>query len=294
MAASVYLPPALLRRLERFALVSRKRIASPVKGERRSIQRGTSMNFVDYRQYVPGDDVTQIDWNVYGRLDNLVVKLFEDEQNFIAHVLVDNSKSMDWGEPNKLSLALRLGSALAYMGLSNFDRVRCATFSDAVGTTFGPAHSPRDAHALFAYFSSVVPAGGTNLEASLKAYALQNRQPGLAIVITDLLSHSNFEAGIRALLQRRFEVVLLHVLAPAEVHPPIGGDLKLIDRETGRFVDVTLNQRAINLYRERYARWTAAIESFCSRHDVLYERIESSEELDRLLFFNLRKRGLVA
>jgi uncharacterized protein (DUF58 family) len=289
-----YLEPALLRRLERLGLMSRRRVLHQIKGERRSVQRGSSLNFVDYRQYVPGDDVNQIDWNVYGRLDNLVVKLFEDEQNVVVHLLVDNSKSMDWGTPNKLQLSLQLAGALGYIGLSNFDRVQCATFSDSVGASFGPARSQREAHNLFAYLSAIKAAGETNFEAALKSYAMQLRRPGLAIVISDLLSHSSFEAGIKHLLGRHFEVVLLHVLAPAEVNPSIGGDLKLIDSETGRFVDVTLNQRAINLYQERYAAWTASIESFCARHGILYERIESSEPLERLLFHNFRKKGLVA
>lgn len=289
-----FLEPALLRRLERLALVSRKRVANQVKGERRSVQRGSSMNFVDYREYTPGDDITQIDWNVYGRLDHLVVKLFEDEQNVTVHLLVDNSKSMDWGEPNKLRLALQLAGCLGYVGLSSFDRVQCATFSDTVGAGFGPAKSQREAHDLFAYLNAVRPAGTTNFEASLRAYALQNRRPGLAIVFTDLLSHSSFENGVKHLLERRYEVALVHILAPAEVNPSVGGDMKLIDRETGRFVDVTLNQRALNLYRERYQGWTSAIETFCSRHGMLYERVESSEPLDKLLFQNLRRRGLVA
>jgi uncharacterized protein (DUF58 family) len=289
-----FLDPVLLRRLERLGLISRKRVANQIKGERRSMQRGSSMNFVDYRPYVPGDDVSQIDWNVYGRLDNLVVKLFEDEQNVTIHMLIDNSKSMDWGEPNKLRLALQLAGGLGYVGLSNFDRVQCATFSDTVGASFGPARNQRDAHNLFAYLSDVKAAGETNFEASLRTYAMQNRRPGLAIVFTDLLSHSSFELGVRHLLERRYEVVLIHVLAPAEVNPAIGSDMKLVDRETGRFVDVTLNQRALNLYRDRYQGWTGAIESFCGRHRILYERIESSEPLDKLLFQTFRRRGLVA
>ena len=289
-----FLDPVLLRRLERLGLVSRKRVANQIKGERRSTQRGSSMNFVDYRQYVPGDDVSQIDWNVYGRLDSLVVKLFEDEQNVTVHLLVDNSKSMDWGEPNKLRMALQLAGSLGYIGLCNFDRVQCATFSDAVGTSFGPARSQREAHNLFAHLNDVEPAGETNFESALRAYALQHRRPGLAVVFTDLLSHSSFESGVRQLLERRYEVALVHILAPAEVHPAIGGDMKLVDRETGRFVDVTLNQRALNLYRDRYQSWTGAIEGFCSRHGILYERVESSEPLDKVLFQAFRRKGLVA
>jgi uncharacterized protein (DUF58 family) len=289
-----FLEPALLRRLERLGLVSRKRVANQVKGERRSIQRGSSMNFVDYREYVPGDDVNQIDWNVYGRLDHLVVKLFEDEQNVTVHLLIDNSKSMDWGEPNKLQLAIQLAGSLGYIGLSSFDRVQCATFSDTVGVSFGPAKSQREAHDLFAYLSDIKAAGETDFEASLRAYATENRRPGLAIILTDLLSHSSFEVGVRHLLERRYEVALIHILAPAEVHPSIGGDVKLIDRETGRFVDVTLNQRALNQYHERYQTWTKAIESFCGRHGIVYERVESDEPLDKLLFQSFRRRGLVA
>ncbi|HLG70023.1 MAG TPA: DUF58 domain-containing protein [Chloroflexota bacterium] len=289
-----FLDPALLRRLERLALVSRKRVAHQIKGERRSIQRGSSMNFVDYREYAPGDDIGQIDWNVYGRLDHLVVKLFEDEQNVTVHLLVDNSKSMDWGEPNKLRLALQLAGSLGYIGLSNFDRVQCATFSDTIGAGFGPAKGQREGHQMFDYLSRVEAAGQTDFEASLKAYALQNRRPGLAVIFTDLLSHSSFESGVKHLLERRYEVALVHILAPAEVNPGIGGDMKLIDRETGRFVDVTLNQRALNMYRERYNGWTSAIEGFCARHSILYEGIESSEPLDKLLFQTFRRKGLVA
>ncbi|MBV8083328.1 MAG: DUF58 domain-containing protein [Chloroflexi bacterium] len=289
-----FLEPTLLRRLERLDLLSRRRVSHAVKGERRSSQRGTSVNFVDYRQYVPGDDVNQIDWNVYGRLDTLVIKLFEDEQNVTVHILVDNSRSMDWGEPNKLHLALQLAGALGYVGLSNFDRVQCATFSDTVGASFGPARNQREAQNLFAYLGGIEARGETNFETSLRIYAAQNRRPGTAIIITDLLSHSSFENGIRYLLERRYDVVLLHLLAPAEVHPALGGDLKLIDRETGKYVDVTLNQRALSLYAERYTRWTNALEAFCGRHGILYERIESTEPVDRLIFQTFRKRGLVA
>ncbi len=289
-----FLEPVLLRRLERLGLVSRRRVANQIKGERRSVQRGSSMNFVDYREYVPGDDVGQLDWNVYGRLDHLVIKLYEDEQNVTVHLLVDNSNSMDWGEPNKLQLALQLAGSLGYVGLTNFDRVQCATFSDTLGATFGPARNQREAHNLFAYLNEVKAAGQTDFEASLRAYAMQNRRPGLIVIFTDLLSHSSFESGVKYLLERGYEIALIHVLAPAEVRPGIGGDLKLIDRETGRFVDVTLNQRALTLYRERYQGWTSAIEGFCGRHSIVYQRVESSEPVDKLLFQTFRKRGLVA
>ncbi len=289
-----YLNPTTLRKLERYSLSSRKRVSNFAKGQRRSAQKGSSINFVDYRQYVPGDDVSQLDWNVYGRLDNLVVKLFEDEQTVAIHLLVDNSKSMDWGEPNKLRMAGQLAASLGYVALSNFDKLTCTTFSDVTTGAFGPAANPREAYALFNFLDRVRGAGETDFNAVLKKYALQNRQPGIAIVISDLLSRQGFEEGLKHLMERRYEVVLLHVLAPTEVHPAIGGDMKLVDSETGNVVDITLNQRAVGLYRERYQRWTASIEKFTAKHGIVYERVESSMDLEGLLFGTFRRRGLLA
>ncbi|MHB8620666.1 MAG: DUF58 domain-containing protein, partial [Chloroflexota bacterium] len=281
--ASSYLDTVLLRKLGRLGLASRRPVSSTAKGERRSLRKGSSINFVDYRPYNPGDDVTQIDWNIYGRSDNLVVKLFEDEQTITTHLLVDNSRSMDWGEPNKLQIALHVAAALGYVALNSFDRLLCTTFSDSLTGSFGPAVNQRETYALFNFLAKVKSAGETDFEAVLRRYAMQNRQPGLAIILSDLLARDGFEKGLKYLLERRYDVVLLHVLAPAEIHPAIGGDVKLVDRETGRFVDITLNQRAVNLYRDRYASWTGHIEKFCARQGVFYERIESSETLESLL-----------
>ncbi|MDE3074381.1 MAG: hypothetical protein KGJ86_03045, partial [Chloroflexota bacterium] len=187
-----------------------------------------------------------------------------------------------------------LAGSLGYVALNNFDKLTCATFSDAINSTYGPAVTPREAYGLFSFLEKVRATGRTDFDAVLRRYALQNRRPGMAIVISDLLSNRGFEAGLKSLLERRYEVVLLHVLAPGEVHPAIGGDLKLIDRETGSAVDVTLNQRAVNLYRERYQSWTGSIEKFCAKQGILYERIESSMDIDSLLFGSFRRRGLLA
>ena len=116
----------LLDRLERLAIVSRHRLMGHGKGDRRSIRRGTSIEFVDYRHYVHGDDPRQVDWNIYGRLGSLFVKMFEEEEVLTVHLLVDGSASMDWGTPNKSAVAKQLAAALGYVGFSGSSRIQAA------------------------------------------------------------------------------------------------------------------------------------------------------------------------
>jgi uncharacterized protein (DUF58 family) len=282
---------AFLERLERLSLVSRRRVAGYGKGDRRSIRKGTSIEFVDYRHYTPGDDPRSVDWNIYRRSGNLYVKQFEEEEILTAHVLVDVSRSMDWGTPSKLHFAARLAAALGYIVLAGSSRLVVTTLSGATATTFGPAWGRRSVAGLVDFLTKDRPHGETDLDAALDAYA-RRAEAGQAILISDLLT-PKFEQGIRRLLDRRHEVTILHVLAPEEVHPPMAGDLTLIDRETGDEVAITLSQEALDRYEERFRTWTRGVESFCSRHDVIYQRIQTGERLEVVLFDHLRRRGIL-
>lgn len=290
------LDPDLLRKLDPLSLANRRRLRADGKGERRSLRRGTSIEFMDYRQYSPGDDLRQVDWNAYGRLGSLHVKLFEEEEVLAVHLLVDASRSMDWGSPNKLELARKVAGALGYVTLGGFDRVEAAAVGPGGSTRVGPLHGNGGIATLFRFLGRVeaTPGAGAGLSAALRSYALQRRNGGMAIVISDLLSPDGCEDGIRALLQRRFEVTILHVLAPDEIAPSLGGDVRLVDRETGANVDITLNQRALELYRRRFEAWVGGIESLCRRHGVLYQRISTATPLEDVLFRDLRARGLLA
>src|SRR5581483_962709 len=142
------------------------------------------------------------------------------------------------------------------------------------------------------YLETAEGKGETDLDAAIRAYLVRAREPGLAILVSDLLT-PKFELGVRRLLDRHYEVVVLHVLAPEEVDPPMSGDLTLIDRETGAEVPITLNQEAVERYRRRFAEWTAGIESFCGRHQVIYQRLLTDERLEHVLFDTLRRRGVL-
>jgi len=291
MPEQTLLEGVFLERLERLALVTRRRVSGQGKGDRRSIRKGTSIEFVDYRHYTPGDDPRSVDWNIYRRSGNLYVKQFEEEEIVTAHVLVDVSRSMDWGSPSKLQFASRLAAAIGYIVLAGQSRLVVTTLSGTTATSFGPAWGRSSIAGLLEFLQRERPHGETDLDAALDSYARRSTS-GQALLISDLLT-PKFEQGIRRLLDRRFEVTVLHVLAPEEVHPPMSGDLTLIDRETGNEVAITLNQEALDRYEARFRSWTTALESFCSRHDVVYQRIQTGERLEVVLFDHLRRRGIL-
>src|SRR5438132_2179288 len=124
------LTPALLRRLEQFQLLAARRAKSSLKGERRSKARGQSVEFADYRNYVAGDDFRYLDWNLYGRLDRLFLKLYEEERELPVTVFLDASESMTFGEPRKFDFARQVAAAVGYVALCGFDRVSVVTFPD--------------------------------------------------------------------------------------------------------------------------------------------------------------------
>ncbi len=290
--AQAVLDTALLHRLDRLNLIVRRRLAGSAAGDRRSVHRGASLDFADYRAYVPGDQPERVDWNIYSRSGALFVKQFDDEELLTVHLLLDVSRSMDWGEPNKLDYARRLASALGYIALHGHTRLVASCLSEGLVSSFGPAWGRGQWARLQAFLNSTAAEEGTDLDRGLGAHAQAASTPGLAILISDLLT-PHWERGVKRLLARRYEIVILHVLAPQEVHPAVSGDLQLHDRETGERIDITLNQDALDRYQERYTGWCRHLESFATRYGMRYHRVETSEPLERLLFTSLRQRGVL-
>jgi uncharacterized protein (DUF58 family) len=288
------------RRLERLTLVSRRRLVSQGQGDRRSLRKGSSLEFADYRHYVEGDDPARVDWNIYSRTDTLFVRLYEEEEVLNVHVLIDCSRSMDWGEPSKLRYARRLAAALGYVALNAANRLYIWPLS-AISTSFGPSWGRGRAGPMLAFLDEVksnqaatplVEGRHTppDLEQSLNSFS--SRAAGLVVLVSDLLSPS-WERTLGKLASRSGEVVVLHTLAPQELRPTLGGDVRLIDRETGAAVSVTLNNDAIRLYGQRLDEWRRNVESFCARHGMAYVAVDTGQPIETLVFDVLRRRGVV-
>ena len=287
-----YFDETFLRRLDRLQIVTQRMHGAASQGGRRSRKRGTSVEFADYREYTHGDDLRQIDWNIYGRSDRLFVKLREDEESLTVHLLLDCSKSMDWGRHNKLVYAKRLASALGYAALAGQDRVAAAGFSERLLAPLPALRSKGQAGRLFGFLSTLQPGGQTDLKAALRAYAAMHRRSGMAVLISDLLNPGGLE-GLTALLDRGFEAVLIHTLDPVETDPEEEGEVELVDRETGQTLRVSLDQATVDAYKRRLADWVAEIESFCAKRAVRYHTASTAVSLEDLIFRQLRARRIV-
>jgi uncharacterized protein (DUF58 family) len=282
-----------LRRLDELSLVSRKVLQGRAKGERRTVRKGAGVEFVDYRPYAVGDDLRYVDWNIYSRLDRLLLKLFVEEEDLCLHLLVDGSASMGYGQPAKLAYALQVAAALGYIGLTNLERVALGLFSDSLTRMLRPRRGRGQILPLLEFLRGAEAGGATALNASLLAYALRSRVPGVAVVLTDLLDPGGYADGLKALLQRRFEVFLLHVVSEDELDPVLEGDLTLRDAEGGESRQVSVDRRALDAYRQRLQQHFAEAESFCARHRIDYLRTSTAVPFQELILRHLRRGGFL-
>lgn len=293
-----------LRRLDRLSLIVRKRRSGQLKGERRSTKRGTSVEFADYRDYVQGDDLRRVDWNIYARLERPFVKLFEEEEDLSVHILLDASASMDWsGEPgssadhNKWLYARRVAAALGYIALGSGDRLTITLLKErgngVLPDQFGPVRSKTQTLTLLRFLSAQQALGTTDLNRTLRTYALTAHRPGLTVLISDLFSPGGYQDGLGALLSQGHEGVLLHTLSPDEASPPLGGDLKLVDVETGHEQEVTIDAGMRELYGRRLQAWQDEINRWCGQRGAVYVPVTTDMPFDQLILFHLRQKGLV-
>ncbi len=282
-----------LAQLERLALYSRRAFRGRVKGERRSPRRGHSVEFCDYRGYGVGDDLRYVDWNIYARLDRLHVKLFVDEEDLCLHLLLDASASMGFGVPSKLQYGARLAAALGFIGLVNMERVGVGVLRERVDEGWPPTRGRTQVVSLFDFLGRAAAMGGTRINAGLQNYARRAREPGLAVVISDLLDPDGYEAGVRALLERRFDVHLIHVLTPEEMAPELTGDLRLVDSETGETRELSVDGGTLRAYRRRLVEFLERAETFARTQEIGYHRVSVDAPVEEVVLSQIRGRLLV-
>ena len=256
---------AFLRQLERLLLLMRSPVRGGLKGGRRSVKRGQSVEFADYRDYTLGDDLRQLDWNVYARLEKLFVKLFVEEEDVTVTLLVDASASMAAGVPAKLLFAKRAAAALGYIGLASEDRVAVTALSGRTARrrTALRGSGPR-LPAPGRPVGHRAADGPTDLLAAARHAAAQLHGRGVVILLSDLLDPSA-DRVIRELAATGSELIVLHILSPDELDPALEGDLRLVDSETGEGLDVTVDLATIDAYKARLAAWKAGFADLAAK-----------------------------
>lgn len=309
---SALLTPDLLRRLEQLQLLAARRSKSTARGERRSRARGQSVEFADHRNYVPGDDFRYLDWNLYGRLERLFLKLYEEERELPVRIFLDASESMAFGEPRKFDFARRVAAAIGYIALCGFDRVSVLPFpnaeQDAGNGALDAARDPagrapnaafaralrsvrgkRSASAFFQNLGGLQAGGVASLNESLRRGAIEARQTGVAVVLSDLLDPDGYEAGLTTLVGRGFQVNVVQILAPEELEPSTFGDLRLVDAERGDVREVTFGKYRLKAYQQTVQNFCARLQEYCRKRGIHYFLARSDMDLGELILKQLRR-----
>ncbi|HET9345599.1 MAG TPA: DUF58 domain-containing protein [Candidatus Limnocylindrales bacterium] len=284
---------AFLRQLERLLLLLRSPVRGGLKGGRRSVKRGQSVEFADYRDYALGDDLRQLDWNVFARLEKLFVKLFVEEEDVTITLLIDASASMASGTPEKLLFAKRAAAALGYIGLASEDRIAISVLGGRSSRRQVALRGSGRVFRLLQSLSGIQPAlGPTDLVAAARNAAAQLRGRGVVVLISDLLDPAA-DRVIRELAATRSELIVLHVLSPDELDPQLEGDLRLVDSETGDGIDITADLPTLDAYRQRLAAWKESFADLAARRRASYVDLASDTHLNELIFAELRRRRVL-
>ena len=285
---------SFLRKLETLTLATRGRAHGQLRGLHRSRRVGSGMVFADFRPYSEGDDIRNIDWGIYLRLDRLILRLFEEEADLPVYLFLDASQSMDAGErAGKLDYARHLAGAIAYMALLNHDRVNLAAFADGLREMLPTRRGKNQARQVFAFLEGVAAGGRTSLQAALRRYFSTPRTRGLVVIVSDFLDRDGVEGAFSVLRRFRHNVALLHVMSPEERDPQLPEEVVLVDAEEGTTSEVHITPALLAAYRETFERHARDIEAYCRRYGWAYVRAHTDIPVETFLLRTLREESLV-
>ncbi len=283
--------------LGRVKLVTRITMQGGRSGMRKSAAKGSSVEFADFREYVPGDDIRRIDWNTYGRMDKLFVKLFVEEREAYYSVIIDTSASMDFGTPGKGLCAARLAGAVSYMALDNLDRVRLSAINGDSIKSSRDFTGRQGFNKVMAWLGSMEFSGKTDLYKSIKNIPFNQR--GVTVIISDLFSQDstdenieNIADTIKYLKYMKQEVLVLHVLSPEEMEPGLEGTIGLEDAETGDILRVTATGHLCRQYKRVLGRFLSRTEECAKHYQAHYIPVCSNETIDTFIYKGIRSGQL--
>ncbi len=290
---SQLLAPELCAQLERLELVTRKIFRGRLKGERRSKRKGQSVEFADFRNYVAGDDLRLLDWNLYARLDKLILKLFLEEEDLHFYALVDGSLSMDFGSPSKLEYAKQLAASLAFIGLIRADRVRIETLDQAVGQRSPIFRGRQSVWRMIRQVDAIQPRGETDLATGVKNFCLRNPGRGVVVLISDLMDKAGYETALKYFVSQQMDCFVIQVLSQEELEPDVTGDLRLVDCEDHNEAEITVSMPLLRKYRQTLNNFCTGVQQFCTKRGMNYLLANNQVPVEELVAKHLRRRGLV-
>ena len=283
-----------LRKLERLHLVAKRLNWAGAKGEHAASRKGFSLEFSDYRRYQHGDDLRYVDWNIYRRLDRLLLKVFTSEEEMNIYLLVDTSRSMAEGAPIKVDYAKKVAAALGYIGLKNLDRVGGASFSMRLHAPLTLGRGRKQVLSMFNFLNRLSCNGETSLRAAAHSFTNLFPHPGLVVIVSDLLDPTGWRAALEELLNKRYQLLVIHIIDEQETAPEPSGDVALIDVESGRERKLFLDSNLVRRYQTELAAYFKEIETLCASRGIDYLRTTTNVPFEEFILQTLRQVSSVA
>ena len=285
----IFFDAEFLQKLERLRLIAKRLSWAGAKGEHPSSRKGFSLEFSDYRRYQRGDDLRYVDWNIYRRLDRLLLKVFTAEEDMNVYLLLDTSRSMAEGAPAKIDYAKKIAAALGYIGLKNLDRVGGASFSSALHAPLTLGRGRKQILSLFRFLNHMSCDGETRLGTTVHTFANLFPHRGLVVVISDLFEPDGWRAALEELANKKYQLLVIHVVDERELDPASSGDVMMRDVENGRerrfVVDAQLRRR----FQEELAGYFKEIETVCAARGIDYLRTTTQVPFDEFVLQTLRQ-----
>ncbi|MFW6256737.1 MAG: DUF58 domain-containing protein [Bacillota bacterium] len=273
-----------LRQLERLELALKKVSTTQHQGSQKSSYAGSGLEFSGFRPYLPGDDYRYIDWNLYSRLEQLFLKLFQEEKESVYYLLVDKSKSMSFGQPPKMETALKTAGALGYIGLLNYERVGAGFFAEELGAQFKPGKGKKRVHQLFDFLSQNSEVRGkTDMNQAFSLFNYQYKIPGTVIILSDFFDEKGYREGLSLLAQNGWQVYLIQILSPTEVNPELNGEYKLFDSETGEKKEVNIDQKMIQKYKNSLQNYRQELLDYARYYGMYYFFLETDFDFENTI-----------
>ena len=262
-------PPDFLTRLEYLSILSKRVFRGQLLAQRRTVQMGSGIEFSDHREYSPGDDFRYLDWNIYARHGDLLLKRFQEEQNLHVYLMLDCSRSMGFGDPAKFDLARQVVAALAYIALADLDRINVLAFSDTIIEEFPLTRGKARILPLMRFLESLQVTGAdTSITRGVQGLVHRSGRSGMTVVVSDMFDESGFQTGLDQLRYRRYDghVVQLHDIKEAQ--PPMLGDVEMIDVENESNRKVTVTEKNIRQYKRLFDEHQTSVRQYCRNYGM--------------------------
>ncbi|MCH9680608.1 MAG: DUF58 domain-containing protein [Deltaproteobacteria bacterium] len=287
---------AFLERLELLQVIARRLFRGRQRSERKTRKVGSGLEFADHREYSPGDDIRYLDWTVWIRLHQALIRLFEEDEDLPIRIVIDVSDSMGTSDGAKLRYAMQVGAALAYVGLANLDRVGITCASGKHHTTLPAVRGKGRIFRVFEFLRTAERGGPTDIRAMCSRVAAESRKPGLTVVLSDFYDLEGAFEGLNMLRVRKHEPVAVQIIDPAEADPThsgLRGDVQLVDVEGGVHRDVTLSARSLTAYAEAHRRFCEQLEASCRSRGIFATQASLDVPFDDMVLRLFRQGGIL-